>query len=241
MKEAHDSWAKYYDFVYETTYGYVYNALTENTLNTIHSILSKGTIIDYGAGTGRISIPLKKQGYEVIAVEKSSEMAKVLEKKAKKENLDIKLFNCSISEYKNGKSDLAIAIFTVLSYSITEEELVNNLKNIINHLNPKGYLFLDLPLELFFANNVIMNIQEEFFSRYVEVLKTEKENIYTYKETCNGIFNGQKFSYEDEFLIRYWDFKTIDEIVKDNGLEIVNENFSQFHNTGSRYKLYQKS
>ena len=35
MKEPHDDWGEYYDFVYENTFGNVYNKLTTETLNAI--------------------------------------------------------------------------------------------------------------------------------------------------------------------------------------------------------------
>lgn len=58
MKQPHDNWGTYYDFVYEQTFGSFYNNLTTETLNVINQILPKGTILDFGAGTGRLSFPL---------------------------------------------------------------------------------------------------------------------------------------------------------------------------------------
>lgn len=56
---------------------------------------------------------------------------------------EIEIHNCSISEYKNGKADLALALFTVLNYSITEDELSKNIKNICEQLNPNGFDFFN--------------------------------------------------------------------------------------------------
>jgi 2-polyprenyl-3-methyl-5-hydroxy-6-metoxy-1,4-benzoquinol methylase len=123
MTEPHDNWGTYYDFVYEQTFGNIYNNLTIETLNAINQILPTGTILDFGAGTGRLSLPLAEQGYKVIAVEKSIGMIDEFKRKLKEQNTEIEINNCSISEYENGKADLAIALFTVLSYSITEDEL----------------------------------------------------------------------------------------------------------------------
>ena len=123
MKQPHDNWGTYYDFVYEQTFGSFYDNLTTETLNVINQILPKGTILDFGAGTGRISFPLTEKGYSVIAVEKSSGMVNSFKRKSKEYNLEMKIHNCSISEYENGKAELAIALFTVLSYSIAEIEL----------------------------------------------------------------------------------------------------------------------
>ena len=98
MKQPHDNWGTYYDFVYEQNFGSFYDNLTTETLNVINQILPKGTILDFGAGTGRISFPLTEKGYSVIAVEKSSGMVNSFKRKSKEYNLEMKIHNCSISE-----------------------------------------------------------------------------------------------------------------------------------------------
>lgn len=110
MNFPHDNWASYYDYIYETTYGGIYNKLTADTLQIIRQILPAGTIADFGAGTGRLSIPLKLEGYEVIAVERSKPMADVIIEKAAAINLSLHVKNCSISEFENGKVDLALCL-----------------------------------------------------------------------------------------------------------------------------------
>ncbi|MBV6477955.1 MAG: hypothetical protein HGGPFJEG_00700 [Ignavibacteria bacterium] len=105
MKQPHDNWATFYDFVYEQTFGSFYSNLTIETLNVINQILPKGTILDFGAGTGRLSIPLTEQNYSVVAVEKSIGMVEQFRANQIKHNLDIQIKNCSIAEYDNGKAD----------------------------------------------------------------------------------------------------------------------------------------
>jgi 2-polyprenyl-3-methyl-5-hydroxy-6-metoxy-1,4-benzoquinol methylase len=240
MKQPHDNWGKYYDFVYEQTFGSFYNNLTTETLNVINQILTKGTVIDFGAGTGRLSFPMIKQGYTVIAVEKSNGMVKELRRKAEECNLEMEIQKCSISEYQNGKADLAIALFTVLSYSITEDELSKNIMNICNHINLNGYFFFDLPNTVFFNAGRLINIQTNNFKRIVELTSNNENDIYTYKELCSGNFNEQEFSYEDEFKIRYWTINTLDKLLVENGFIDTFKTFPQFNSTGSTYKLYKR-
>ncbi len=182
MKQAHDNWGKYYDFVYEQTFGSFYNNLTTETLNVINQILPKGTILDFGAGTGRLSIPLAEQGYSVIAVEKSSGMVNEFERKLDGHKPEIKIHNYSISEYDNGKVDLAIALFTVLSYSVTEDELSKNIQNICKHINSSGYFFFDLPNTVFFNAGRLINKKTNNFKRIVELTSNNENDTYTYRE-----------------------------------------------------------
>ena len=240
MKQPHDNWGTYYDFVYEQTFGSFYSNLTKETLNVIKQILPKGTILDFGAGTGRLSFPLSNQGYKVIAVEKSIGMVDEFKRKLDGQNPEIEIHNCSISEYENGKSDLAIALFTVLSYLITEDELSKNIENICKHINQNGYFFFDLPNTVFFNAGRLTNIDTNTFKRLVELKSNNENDIYTYREQCSGIFEGQEFSYEDEFKIRYWEISALDKLLIKNGFNDTLKSFPQFNSTGSTYKLYKR-
>jgi len=240
MKQPHDNWGTYYDFVYEQTFGNFYYNFTIETLNVIDKILPNGTILDFGAGTGRLSIPLTKRGYNVIAIEKSIGMLDEFKRKLQGQNSDIEIFNCSISEYDNGKADLAIALFTVLSYSITEEELSENIRNICKHVKPNGYFFFDLPNTFFFNSKILTNIDTKPFKRLVELIGDNENDIYTYNEQCSGIFKGQEFNYQDQFKIRYWRLHTLDQLLRENGFRDTLKAFHQFNSTGSTYKLYKR-
>ena len=240
MKQPHDNWGAFYDFVYEQTFGSFYTGFTTETLGVINKILPNGTILDFGAGTGRLSLPLTEQGYTVIVVEKSKGMTDEFIRKSNDYNFEIDIQNCSIAEYQNGKADLAIALFTVLSYSITEDELAKNIKNICNHINSNGYFFFDLPNTVFFNSGRLTNIQTNNFKRIVDLTTSNENDIYTYKEFCSGIYNGQDFSYDDEFKIRYWSIVTLDKILIENGFIDTLKTFPQFNSTGSTYKLYRR-
>lgn len=240
MRQPHDNWGKFYDFVYEQTFGSFYNELTRETLNVINQILPRGTIVDFGAGTGRLSFPLAERGYKLIAVEQSIGMVNEFTEKLGEQDSGIEIHNCSISEYKNGKADLAIALFTVLSYSITDAELSMNIENICKHINLNGYFFFDLPSKIFFNAGRLINIQTDNFRRQVELESSNENDVYTYWEKCSGVLNGQEFSYEDEFRIRYWTLNTLDKLLTENGFADTQQSFPQFNSTGSTYKLYKR-
>lgn len=240
MKQPHDNWARFYDFVYEQTFGSFYINLTPVTIKSIREIQPQGTIIDFGAGTGRLTFPLAEHGYSVIAVEKSNGMVEEFKRKLANYNFDIEMHNCSICDFNNGMADLAIALFTVLTYSTTEDELSKNIKNICDHIKPNGYFFFDLPNPGFFNVGSLINIKSARFKRNVELTSNNENNVYTYKEKCSGNYNEQDFYYEDEFSIRYWDLNTLENILSKNGFKDTLKIFNQFNATGSTYKLYQK-
>ena len=66
----HASWAGIYDLVYEESFGQFYEALTDTTIDQIKkTVHPPASIVDFGAGTGRLSIPLATSGYMITAVE----------------------------------------------------------------------------------------------------------------------------------------------------------------------------
>ncbi|HIA63571.1 MAG TPA: class I SAM-dependent methyltransferase [Planctomycetaceae bacterium] len=68
----HDSWAEAYDVAYEQSFGDFYESLTTTTLGLVlGTILPPVRIVDFGAGTGRLSIPLAGHGFQMDAVDPS--------------------------------------------------------------------------------------------------------------------------------------------------------------------------
>ena len=68
----HDSWAETYDVAYEKPFGGFYESLTTATLELVlGTILPPVRIVDFGAGTGRLSIPLAGHGFQMDAVDPS--------------------------------------------------------------------------------------------------------------------------------------------------------------------------
>ena len=80
--QPHSSWARVYDIAYERSFGRFYHELTRATLDLItERVRPPARVVDFGAGTGRLSLPLAKLGHEVTAVEPCLEMLHELERK----------------------------------------------------------------------------------------------------------------------------------------------------------------
>ncbi|HPR74243.1 MAG TPA: class I SAM-dependent methyltransferase [Bacteroidales bacterium] len=237
----HDNWAEYYDCVYERTYGPHYNSFNITSIDAVNELLSPGvnSILDYGAGTGRLSIPLAQAGNDVLAVEQSLPMLNVLIKKATALNLTIQTEGCNIQGYDGRSADFALCVFTVLNYTTEDSELVKIFSNIHKHLKDKGLFFFDLADLVFFKMGTIFDINKNDFTRHV-VITPDHDNLYTYTEHCQGICNGNKFEYDDAFPLRYWSHAEVDRMLHAAGFNRVNRAFPEFSSTGSTYYLYQK-
>ena len=211
-QQPHDNSAKYYDFVFERRFGAMYNMLTQNNLSKIKNIALNGKILDFGAGTGRISIPLATDGYEVTAIDCSSEMLEELRRKAQNRNLNIET-HLKLTDINTKDFDLAIAIFTVLAYLKTQPELKGVFELVYSLLKPGGFFMFDLESRASYdqicriKNGIVHNSAED----YVTVnFQDNNSNLCDYSEKVKGTLpSGEVFNYTESFVIKFW---TIDEV-----------------------------
>ena len=146
MTEPHASWADIYDLVYEESFGKFYDALTNATIDQIKkTVQPPASIVDFGAGTGRLSIPLAAHGYIVRAVEPCQEMYDQLRDKPGGEA--ISRFIGKMEDFETDtRFDMAICVFTVLLYLPDETSLRASLEAAYKSLRSGGYLLIDVPL-----------------------------------------------------------------------------------------------
>ena len=237
-KLPHETWAKFYDFVYESHFGIHYNQFTTNTLQEIDKFASGNqTILDLGAGTGRLSIPLAQKGFDVIAVEPSSSMTQEIQRKIVEKGVEIEMHISDIASYSGRKVDAAICVFTVLNYITTEDAFEKSIRNIKEHLNTGGKFFFELGDAVF--NYPKQGTQKPEFSRQIQLIPTNENGLYRYSEKTNFKFDNETFEYEDDFDLRRWSIEFVDKLLKKEGFVCIKDNYPQFSSTGAHYFLYQ--
>lgn len=214
----HANWAKFYDFVYENDFGPMYQGLTDQTMEIISQVLSpSASIIDFGAGTGRLSIPLASRGYHVTAVEPCGEMIGVLETKAAGAGVldNISRIKQSMQDYSSqGQFDLAICVFSTISYVTGEQNLKSALTNIAECIKPGGHILIEIPPQIYFQDR---QRRTNILDRNVQVT-SQGGDIYTYYETTCCRLNGEWQSYQALFSIRYWTPDQIWNNLHENGV-----------------------
>lgn len=236
-----ESWADHYDFVYEEMYKSQYNSFTQLSLDLISSYLQKGSIIDFGAGTGRLAIPLSKMGFEVTAVDISPSMCAVLKKKAENHNLrNFTIVNRDFSTMAKAEYHLGICLFTVINYLTSTQQLEESLLSFVRCLKKDAFLILDLAGNDLFECRGIMNYNTRILKRKVTITPTSEKDVYQYLEQGSGKKNGIVFEYTDEGLMRHWQSETIISFLKHAGMALCSETLEQFKNTGSEYLVFRK-
>lgn len=239
-KLPHSSWAGVYDIAYQLSFGDFYYRLTDATLDMISSkIQPTARIVDFGAGTGRLSIPLAQKGYKVTAVEPCMEMLDEL--KAKDTLQGVESVCSRMQDFQSeARFDVALCVFTVILYLLDEDSLRKSMEAAHRALRPEGLLILDVPSGAIFRG---YSTREHTLERTVTVTpQSGKGDIFNYRDELMVLHeNGEKAYYEDEFLIRHWPCNQVMQIIQSLGFTLSEDLSSDFHGTGSHYYIFKKT
>ncbi len=236
MPTPHDSWARVYDDAYEHAFA-GYDELTAKTVAVVLRLLpGRPSIIDFGAGTGRLAIPLAEAGCRVTAVEPSRGMLDELERK--RGSLPITTLQSTMQDPPPIEPhDLALCVFTVLSYVLDEAGLHAAAASMARSLRPGGLLLLDIAWsEIFrgFAKST------ESMSRKVTITQ-ESAHLYRYEESITRARHDGAETFTDTFSIRHWSPRAIQSAMESAGCHLERDLSANFGKTGADYLLFRKS
>ncbi|MGB6222602.1 class I SAM-dependent methyltransferase [Haloferula sp.] len=238
----HDSWAHIYDLAYKRTFGPLYQGLTDTTLSLVEERLPPGSrIIDFGAGTGRLSLPLSERGFAVTSLEPSADMMDQLAAKEGKlqprPKHPIRTIRAKMQDYPGtGEHDLALCVFTVLLYLLDEKSLNLAMAAAYNALKPGGQLLIDIPSERLFGG---YTHKDEMLERTVRV-NHERDQVFTYEEEIRVAGSDDNWAeYRDRFSIRCWDEMSVWAALRSAGFVAKEELTTTFAGSGSRYYLLE--
>ena len=228
----HRNWAQHYDEVNQRCFGPYYDQLTRQTLQAINTLGSPLKIADFGAGTGRLALPLSEHGHDVTAIEPSNAMLEQL--KAKDRSGRLRTFHASLSSYDGpGGHDLALAVFTVIAYILTPQELAASFANAAKALTPGGRLLIDVPRRILFNSN---KVQTPDLTRDITFTPLDG-NLFAYAEKTTLETKIGTFRYEDQFTLRHWSQAEIHDALRQAGLAIDQDWTDRFTAAGAEYWL----
>ncbi|MBB5022681.1 class I SAM-dependent methyltransferase [Desulfurispira natronophila] len=236
LHQPHASWAQYYDLVFAETFGEAYQDLTDKTLAQVRSCAEVGCrIVDFGAGTGRLAIPLAQYGYCVTAVEPCWEMLQQLAHKPGAE--DVKLTHSTMAQFVAKQAfDAAICAFTVLMYLLDEEALQASLQAVADSLASGGLLLIDIPDRQLFQGFVA---QTKIMERQVDI-DPLGGGLYCFSDQTFLQLESGTQHYYDEFCIRYWDSAFVVDQLRFCGFEVEADLSADFADFMSHYLLLRK-
>jgi SAM-dependent methyltransferase len=110
-----------------------------------------GEILDVGAGTGRVAIPLARRGIAVTCVEPSPAMRRQFESKLQMEKSlreYITLIEEDAQSFAAGRTFPTAFLSGAFDHLLDDQERLAALRNIGRHLQPGGFLVFDVFLGL---------------------------------------------------------------------------------------------
>ena len=158
------AWAEWYDIFYA--------AADPGDLEFYHGLCraSGGPILEIGVGTGRIALPLAKEGMEIVGIDLFEPMLKVAQQNA----LDVAPLDGSLrliqADMRNFDLKRQFPVVTIpartLLLATSEEEQVQTLCCAVQHLAPNG----TMAFNLFYPDPEMLadNPDEEFLLEVVD-------------------------------------------------------------------------
>ena len=183
-------------------------------------------VLDLACGTGNITIPMAKRGYDMIGLDLSCEMLNIAREKAQKENLDILFLNQDMCEMELfGTVDAIVCALDGLNYITDPEDLKQIFKLVANYLNPGGVMIFDMNTEhklrdILGGNTYVMEEQGIYYvwqSEYFEDTKICEFELNFFSEQ-----EDKSYKRFDEFQEeRAYSPEEISGFVKDAGLNMT--------------------
>ncbi len=160
LDDSYSSGAKYYDAAYSVKDNLVNRDFYLDLANEYG-----GPVLEFGCGTGRITLPLARQGVDVTGMDASHSMLEVLRAKLAKESDSVRRRTRVVegdfrTHYLGDQFSLVVIPFRPMQHMYTTEDQLAALKNARRHLANGGILAFDVFNPRF--DKIISGVGEEF-------------------------------------------------------------------------------
>lgn len=110
-------------------------------------------VLDLGCGTGNITLPMARRGYDMMGVDLSEEMLNIATEKAKAEEKEILFLNQDMTEFElYGTVGAMVSALDSINYLTEDGQLESMLKLLHYYLDPGGIFIFDINTEYKFKN-----------------------------------------------------------------------------------------
>lgn len=137
-------------------YDLEYSGLTEDLDHYRRLARGASSVLELGAGSGRVTVPMAETGTPVVAVDLSAPMLEKLQRRVDETGLDIDVVQGDFTSLDLGRRfDLVVLPFNAVHHLYEPEQVLQMFATVRRHLNPEGRFGLDLlvPDPDFFARS----------------------------------------------------------------------------------------
>jgi len=193
-----------------------------------------GPIIDIACGTGRATIPLAKEGNELIGVDVHEGMLCAAKKKSSELGLNIKWKKQDCTNLNlNVKSNLIFTIGNSFQHFLTNKAQDDLLSSVHKHLHDGGLFIFGTRFPS--LDELLQPPTEEYWRSYIDQVSQQKVDVYTISSydaltqlqhyTTIRKFVGMNGDIVNEkrthITLRYVFPKEMERILSYNGFEII--------------------
>ena len=190
-------------------------------------------VLELASGTGRVAIPLLKEGFNLTGIELSKSFCDYASEQALNHGFETANFiQGDISNFNlNQKFDVIIVAYNSFLHLLKNEQAEACLKCAKNHLKSGGKFYIDIympsPLHYYRPENLRYPTIEYFDSQINEEVTIEETNNYDPDREVNQLTWYYSSKTKKDFLVSefstrmYWP-DTMNRILIDAGFEILN-------------------
>lgn len=225
-------YSAYYDLLYRDK---DYAAEAKYVARTIRSATPDArSILELGSGTGRHGRLLAAMGFDVHGIERSADMvAAANASPASPVSAAGGSFTCQVGDIRSAnlgwRFDGVIALFHVISYQTTNEDLQAAFRVAARHLAPGGVFLFDVwhgPAVLAEGpTKRVKNVADERFEVTRTALPELDSNRHTvkvsYELQCSDRRSGEVARFGEEHLMRYLFPTEIDRLSRGCGMRVM--------------------
>lgn len=159
-----------------------YKSWAEKLFSLANLEEAHGKILEIGCGTGNLTSEFLKKGFDVVALDLSSEMLTEAENKLKKHRNRLKLVQQDMRDMNVGKGFKAVLCgCDGFNYILNEKDLLNVFKSCYKALEPGGRFVFDISsqwkIENVLGNNCFREVRENCEIFWTNCYDVEKEEV----------------------------------------------------------------
>ncbi|NYZ60712.1 class I SAM-dependent methyltransferase [Candidatus Micrarchaeota archaeon] len=157
----------------------------------------KNKVLEIACGTGRILLPIMKDGMDITGIDISQKMLEILKKKAKKDGFSPKVHLADMRNFRlKGKFDLIIIPYNAFLHAETSEDQISTLKCARRHLKEGGTL----------AMNIFFPWPEYMVKHNNKILKSRKPAFTDKHGKKIWVYDKPKYDYINQLVRVQWYF-----------------------------------
>jgi SAM-dependent methyltransferase len=114
------------------------------TVDRLAELAGEGRALEFAIGTGRVAVPLRARGIEVVGIELSQPMINQLRTKVDEATIPVTVGDMATASVSPGEFALVYLVYNTIANLLTQSEQVACFRNAARHLGPGGRFVVEL-------------------------------------------------------------------------------------------------